>query len=415
MRKGIFLIFIFVIFIFACSSEKESENSDFGVKGLTPYFNKINEENNEVQIDIRADLTDQTFMQELFQNWTVEKISLENYDFSLAFLDKKAESINEKSNNNDFIYENKNNESDKISAIFYKPGYYKVTYSITDLIETQKKELILKIGEVDIPELYFMLNIPNEEKDLSNDYIGNFEILAGNIDVTADYIDVKLSDIKTNWFNSKIKIDTTKQFVINSGVSSTVKNKKNEILSTDFVAFSDFIQIKGKDSFAYLNNEEIDITDSPVEVSIKKQLFEEDVFYYTKNQFYFSNLNFFEENEGKQLFESSYGILELGKMPYKFGITAGNVISSSLFIGTSGIHFKKSNYTVCFSTEGIISDVVDSDGKRPYPTYPYGYLFGRLGKSGRVFPVGKYFLSDLRKLDNFYVYNMENKVLEKQD
>ena len=74
MRKGIFLIFIFVIFIFACSSEKESENSDFGVKGLTPYFNKINEENNEVQIDIRADLTDQTFMQELFQNWTVEKI-----------------------------------------------------------------------------------------------------------------------------------------------------------------------------------------------------------------------------------------------------------------------------------------------------------------------------------------------------
>ena len=415
MRKGIFLIFIFVIFIFACSSEKESENSDFGVKGLTPYFNKINEENNEVQIDIRADLTDQTFMQELFQNWTVEKISLENYDFSSAFLDKKAENINEKSNNNDFIYENKNNESDKISAIFYKPGYYKVTYSITDLIETQKKELILKIGEVDIPELYFMLNIPNEEKDLSNDYIGNFEILAGNIDVTADYIDVKLSDIKTNWFNSKIKIDTTKQFVINSGVSSTVKNKKNEILSTDFVAFSDFIQIKGKDSFAYLNNEEIDITDSPVEVSIKKQLFEEDVFYYTKNQFYFSNLNFFEENEGKQLFESSYGILELGKMPYKFGITAGNVISSSLFIGTSGIYFKKSNYTVCFSTEGIISDVVDSDGKRPYPTYPYGYLFGRLGKSGRVFPVGKYFFSDLRKLDNFYVYNMENKVLEKQD
>jgi hypothetical protein len=133
-----------------------------------------------------------------------------------------------------------------------------------------------------------------------------------------------------------------------------------------------------------------------------------------KNPLYFSILNF-EEKDGKSFFTSLYDTFDISRSPCKFHKTDKNVISSSLFVGTAGVYFKKSDYTVCFSTDGVVSEIVDVDKKRPYPTYPYGYLFGRLGENGCVFPIGKYFLSDSKKITDFYIYNMENNSLEKQE
>lgn len=418
MRKRIFLFFISIIFISACSSEEDKEKSGFGVKNITPYFSEIDTESNEVKFEFQANLNDNTYSQDFSQNWEIEKISLENYEFYSQNLDKDVRKLDNKSANTDFIHESKNDDLSKVSAIFYKPGYYKISYSITDYVDTQKKDLILKIGDVEIPELYFLLNVPTENKDVSDDYIGHFEILAKNIDMTADYIDIKLADLRKSWYNSKIKIDSMKQFVINCGISVDTRNKKGEILSKEFMGISDFIQIQGKDSYAFFNNEEINLTNYPIEVLIKKHFSgsnAENIFYSTKNPLYFSILNFFREVEGKYFFESSYNTFDLQHFPYKFEKNGKNIVSSSLFVGTAGIHFKKSNYTVCFSSDGIISEVVDSDKKRPYPTYPYGYLFGRLGTTGRVFPVGKYFLSELKKIDNFYVYDIAKNSLERQE
>lgn len=420
MKKRIFLFFIcMVLFISACSSEGDKENSNFGVKSITPYFSGIDTENNEVKFEFKADLNDKTYSQDFSQNWEIEKISLEDYEFYSQNLNKDFRKLENKLANNDFIYESKNDDFSKISSVFYKPGYYKISYSITDYIDTQKKDLILKIGEVDIPELYFLLNVPTSDKDVSDDYMGHFEISANNIDMTADYIDIRLADLRKSWYNSKIKIDPMKQFVINSGIGVDVKNRKGEILSKEFIGVSDFIQIQGKDSYAFFNNEEINLTNYPIEVLIKKHSSvnsTESFSYSTKNPLYFSILNFLGEAEGKKhFFESSYDTFDLKSFPYKFEKTGKNILSSSLFVGTAGIHFRKSNYTVCFSSDGIISKVVDLDIKRPYPTYPYGYLFGRLGKNGRVFPVGKYFLSELKKIDNFYIYDIAENSLERQE
>jgi hypothetical protein len=414
MKRKIFLGFIFIAFILSCAAEEEKNGDSFGVESITPYF--VDSNGDEMRFEFQANLIEDSYIQELSQSWEIEKISLENYPFHSMNSNKKNQ-ILENSINNDFVYETKNDEDGKISALFYKPGYYKVSYSITDYAVTQKKDLILKVGNVEFPELYLSLNIPPEEKDVSNDYIGSFEIFAGNIDVTADYIDIKLAEMKSSWYNSKIKINTTKQFEIKSGISFSIENKEDDTVIKKFVAFSDFIQIQGKDTYEYFNNKEIDITNYPIEVSIKKHLINDndDILYSTKNPFYFSILNFFDDVEGKSFFESLYGTFDLDKFPYKFEKANKNIISSNLFIGTSGIYFRKSKYTVCFSSDGIISEVVDSDKKRPFPTYPYGYLLGRLGQNGKVFPVGKYFLSDLKKMDNFYIYDIEKKSLEKQN
>lgn len=418
MEKRILLFFICIVFILACSSEEDKERSDFGVKNITPYFSGIDPESNEVKFEFQANLNDKIHSEVFFQNWEIEKISLENYEFYSQNLDKDLRKLENKLTDCDFIYESKNDDLSKNSAVFYKPGYYRISYSITDYVDTQKKDLILKIGDVDIPELYFLLNVPTNDEDVSDDYIGYFEISANNIDVTADYIDIKLADLRKSWYNSKIKIDSMKQFVINSGIHVDTKNEKGEIISKEFMYISDFIQLQGKDSSVFFNNEEINLTNYPIEVLMKKRSFAsnmENVFYSTKNSIYFSLLKFFEEAEGKCFFESSYDTFDLQRFPYKFEKNGKNIVSSSLFVGTAGIHFRKSNYTVCFSSDGIISEVVDSDKKRPYPAYPYGYLFGRLGKNGRVFPVGKYFLSELKKIDNFYVYDIAKNSLERQD
>lgn len=173
MKKRIFLFFIcMVLFISACSSEGDKENSNFGVKSITPYFSGIDTENNEVKFEFKADLNDKTYSQDFSQNWEIEKISLEDYEFYSQNLNKDFRKLENKLANNDFIYESKNDDFSKISSVFYKPGYYKISYSITDYIDTQKKDLILKIGEVDIPELYFLLNVPTSDKDVSDDYMG---------------------------------------------------------------------------------------------------------------------------------------------------------------------------------------------------------------------------------------------------
>ena len=418
MKRRTFLFFIFIMFMFACASEEEKTSNDFGVKNITPYFIGDNEDSSEMKFEFQANLTDETYALDFSQNWEIEKISLENYNFYSGKLNSKiVEKNDNKIINNDFIYENKNDDLSRISAIFYKNGYYKVKYFITDYENTQEKELILKIGEVDIPNLYLSLNIPDIERDVSNDYVGHFEISAGNIDTTPDYVDIELKDLKKSWFDSKIKIDSLKQFVINSGVSFDIKNKKDEVLSNNFVAFSDFIEIQKKGENFFFTNEEIDITNKQIEISIKNYVYEneeERLFYDMRNPLYFSILNFGEEN-GKSFFTSLYNTFDISKSPCKFQKTDKNVISSSLFVGTAGVYFKKSNYAVCFSADGVVSEIVDVDKKRPYPAYPYGYLFGRLGKNGCVFPIGKYFLSDSKKMTDFYIYDAVNNSLEKQE
>ena len=404
--------------MFACASEEEKTSNDFGVRDITPYFTGGNEDSCEMRFEFQANLTDKTYALDFSQNWEIEKISLENYNFYSGTLNNKTVEKNDnKIINNDFIYENKNDDLSRISAIFYKKGYYKVKYFITDYINTQEKELILKIGDVDIPDLYLSLNIPAIERDVSNDYVGHFEISAGNIDATPDYVDIELKELKKPWFNSKIKIDSLKQFAINSGVSFDIKNKKDEVLSNNFIAFSDFIEIQKKGEDFFFTNEEIDITNKQIEISIKNYVYEneeERLFYEMKNPLYFSILNF-EEKDGKSFFTSLYDTFDISRSPCKFQKMDKNVISSSLFVGTAGVYFKKSDYTVCFSTDGVVSEIVDVDKKRPYPTYPYGYLFGRLGENGCVFPIGKYFLSDSKKITDFYIYNTENNSLEKQE
>lgn len=418
MKRRTFLFFIFIMFMFmfACASEEEKTSNDFGVRDITPYFTGGNEDSCEMRFEFQANLTDKTYALDFSQNWEIEKISLENYNFYSGTLNNKTVEKNDnKIINNDFIYENKNDDLSRISAIFYKKGYYKVKYFITDYINTQEKELILKIGDVDIPDLYLSLNIPAIERDVSNDYVGHFEISAGNIDATPDYVDIELKELKKPWFNSKIKIDSLKQFAINSGVSFDIKNKKDEVLSNNFIVFSDFIEIQKKGEDFFFTNEEIDITNKQIEISIKNYVYEEERFFYEmKNPLYFSILNF-EEKDGKSFFRSLYDTFDISRSPCKFQKMDKNVISSSLFVGTAGVYFKKSDYTVCFSTDGVVSEIVDVDKKRPYPTYPYGYLFGRLGENGCVFPIGKYFLSDSKKMTDFYIYDAVNNSLEKQE
>ena len=415
MKRAIFLFFI--MFMFACASEEERTSNDFGVKNIIPYFSGGNEDSCEMRFEFQANLTDKTYALDFSQNWEIEKISLENYNFYSGTLNKCLEKNDNKIINNDFIFESKNDDLSRISAIFYKKGYYKIKYFITDYESTQEKELILKIGDVDIPELYLSLNIPNTEKDVSNDYVGHFEIFAGNIDATPDYVDIELKEMKESWFNSKIKIDSLKQFVINTGVSFDVKNKKDEVLSNNFVALSDFVEIQKKGETFFFTNEEIDITNKQIEVSIKNYIYENEenrFFYDIKNPLYFSILNF-GEKDGKSFFTSVYDTFDISKSPCKFQKKNENVILSSLFIGTAGVYLKKLDYAVCFSTDGIMSEIVDVDKKRPYPTYPYGYLFGRLGEKGRVFPIGKYFLSDSKRTKDFYIYDVTNSLLEKQE
>ena len=107
--------------MFACASEEEKTSNDFGVRDITPYFTGGNEDSCEMRFEFQANLTDKTYALDFSQNWEIEKISLENYNFYSGTLNNKTVEKNDnKIINNDFIYENKNDDLSRISAIFYK-------------------------------------------------------------------------------------------------------------------------------------------------------------------------------------------------------------------------------------------------------------------------------------------------------
>ena len=72
---------------------------------------------------------------------------------------------------------------------------------------------------------------------------------------------------------------------------------------------------------------------------------------------------------------------------------------AKIFIGSMGHRVIPNNYYVYFGPEGLDSPELDPKNNRDFPTLPYGFLIGKLGKNGKPFPIG-----------NRYSYSYSNKI-----
>ncbi|MCG8570814.1 MAG: hypothetical protein MJB14_11805, partial [Spirochaetes bacterium] len=64
------------------------------------------------------------------------------------------------------------------------------------------------------------------------------------------------------------------------------------------------------------------------------------------------------------------------------------VYLAKVFIGSFGHRVLPNDYAIFYSPEGTNTNEFDHTFQRDVPTLPYGYIIGKLGQRGDVFPIG---------------------------
>lgn len=400
------LSFLILIVFFSCSGSTESETAALNIEELVPVVvnNLPKETAEQVNVEVSARLDQAALGQEIIRRWELEKLNLDIRKKDLSVEEgAELEEIDRRS----FFVDESEKYPDKIVTTLYEPGYYKVKYTLTNFVEEKVEELIIKNREPVCPELYVSLNIPFNPKDSSDDYFGDFHLSAGNIDLTADFVKINFKDMMNGWYNTGIVVDPMKQFTVNSGIHVEKKIKETEKITKEFIAFSDLIQISNREKEVFFVTDQLDIRKNNLGFSVNFINSDGGKTQYSFDSCFYYSILTWGTKDGKPFFDTSFESLKNADFPFSLERRNNDVSLMSMFIGTAGIRLRHYGYAVCFSSEGIRSESIDPRGERPYPTLPYGYMLGKLGEKGTVFPIGKHFINEPWKIKNVYSYDGE--------
>jgi len=394
----VFSVILFVIFlVFACSESSTNKDETLKVVSLTPVKNQTLypiEKPDQINLVVTAK-TNIEPDNETIIDWKVEKLK-DDIDSSYVIEHKSNENLS-----TGFIIQ-KTDKKNEIILIIFEKGYYKVDFSISNFSNTDTITAYIKNGENLYKNLYLKLNTPEINKTTNTSKIKGY--LSYNLidsDNTSDIINtVRTYDLLNDWYDTKREVDITKDFQIITGLDYIEENIEDKTKSIKKVANLDsLITIENSNLF----NDIIDISDKEdinILINNNNKL---------SNNIYLTLYSWFsEENVRKFKVENNT------YTPESFPISLKqnkNAYISKYSIGYMQVYDNNIDSYASFTSTGLNSSIIDPKNKRIFPSLPYGYLLGKLGKDGSAFAIGSKFDYKSDNIKNIY-FNTEKALIK---
>lgn len=420
MKKNSFFLLIMIIII-GCSTEQTQDDAPIVIKDIyfSQVFDRAPQENDfQVEIELEGVVSEENLKQEISYEWIIEFLKfdiddvltgnlLQSEDGEKTFeaTDDLNETINEI---NTYFIEQSNNSLRSLLSV-YTPGYYKITLQASNTKEIKEHAVILKIGEPELPALQVKINVP-ELKDLkAEDYRGKVYLLINNSGTLKNkLLEIQTGDVKDGWLDTGIGINPFMSFNIKAG-THILNDEKIEVAT--FYNSSHPDTTGSGDGIKYyidnINNKKI-IDNNPIVIRNSEEkgifvLIKEGVKEWASGEIFVGFLSWGLDDDDNDVFEYYEDSLTNSKK--SISINLENKYLTKVFVGSLGHKAMANDYYIYFGPEGCNLEELDPKSKRDYPGLPYGYLLGRLGDEGTVFPVSNYY---------FYT-NRDTTVIYEQD
>ena len=232
----------------------------------------------------------------------------------------------------------------------------------------------------------------------TNNYTGKFYLKKFPKDQSnsSDFSELHAKEMRDDWYDTGIVVNPFEPFKIIAGthilndtsqnISSVINNK----------------ELYGYDSIGYqLNNEEMKyFSFSPLIIkgnNYKKILINKTgSTTWLKGNLYISFLMWKDDNTEYDKF--IYLKREINQNNTKINTNLNGSYLTKVFIGSFGHKMPFNNYYLYFGPEGANLDELDPKNTREYPGLPYGFLLGKLGEEGTVFPISNEFVYDTKRI-----------------
>ena len=403
------LLLIFVLF--CCSTSEEDEEAPIQLQGITmtsAVSRAPSESAYQQDVEFFLKVSEKNLKQDISYTWYVEEVEMdirlpENED------DLTADDYTAATKSGSYFIEKSGNPLD-VMISFYKEGFYKVTVVAGNLIETQQKSVIIKVGEPEFPTLQYKFNFP--QTDLTaDDFAGGFycSYTGAADDESNDVVTfVPARDIAAGWFDTKIHFNPFSSFSITTGTHVVEYNKSQHIVSLGNNSL-----LAGVDGLYYDTDKTKmnDILISPVLLkNIKSdwtfKIYRKGSAVWTDGTVRVSSLMWGTDEHDNPVFESVDNVLDSEHT--SLTIALHSKFLAKMFIGSMGYKVPNNEYRVYFSPDGIDSNEFDIKKEREYPGLPYGHLIGRLGRTGKTFPIGVGYSYSSIDTTPIYEYSKEN-------
>lgn len=400
------ICFLIILIFLSCEASMEEEFADFSIKAISPVISEkempISSEY-QVNIELSGILSDESDLNSISYKWQVEYINLDiDKRYSVDFKQKNVTDSTSDSvvlNNNEVYHTSKylnnyfldvDNESSLALLSVYKKGFYKISLIATNYVIEDKYSIILQVGDVEYPQLYFRTNIISNDLK-KDDYKGEFYYeIQGDMDAVGGIRSVDLSNIKDEWYNTGIRLNPMKSFNIVTGSHYIVKNDVSIISG-----YSTENYFSNSDEFIYSFG---DISEQRLSINpiVFTNIERSGVFTLERRgnidwvgELFISYLSWGLDKSGEEKFYSITDVISPEKS--KSSLYFDNRYLAKVFFGSMGHRALNGDYYVYYSTEGTGAGELDPYDVRPFANYPYGYLIGRLGKEGAEFGIGSSF------------------------
>ncbi len=431
--KNKILVFIFLLFLFillSCSTNEKEEEKPIVIEKieLLPSLNRTPKVSFfQTDIELVGRMALENLNQDIFYEWEIEEIKIDiqsnlnsdnsekkikkdnkaldatgdNKDLSSDKLDeeegiiKKVSNLEKENKEISYYLYTSNNPLNCMLSIF-KPGYYKISLRAMNTKEIKEKSVILKAGDPLLPELFLKLNIPipNKNNDNSTDKNNNIKgkiyiQLQDQLQKNEKIIKIEGKDFIDGWYNTKIRINPFYSFKITAG-THIVEGDDNVLYLASLGKLSLPV---GYDNiyFDFIDKKMNNITTSPIVLkNFQKNnlltIYKKGTKKWKEGDIYLTYLIWGLNNEKKEEFLFYENVLnETNKTISTY---LDNKFLVKVYIGSIGVKAKNNNFFLFFSPEGLEVDDIDTKKEREIPGLPFGYLIGKLGEEGRVFPVG---------------------------
>ena len=411
-RLSVFLTaFLMVFVLLCCSTAEEDEEAPIQLQGITmtPAVSRTPSESAYQQdVEFFLKVSEKNLKQDISYTWYVEEVEM---DIRLpeADDDLTADDYTSATKSGSYFIEKSGNPLD-VMISFYKEGFYKVTIVAGNLIETQQRSVIIKVGNPEFPTLQYKFNFPNTDLS-SDDFAGGFYCLYTGAadDASNDVITfVSAKNVAGGWFDTGIHFNPFSSFSITAGTHVVEYNKSKHIVSLGKNSL-----LAGIDGLYYDTDKTKmnDILISPVLLkNIKSdwtfKIYRKGSAVWTDGAVRVSSLMWGTDAHDNPVFESADSILNSEQT--SLSIALHSKFLAKMFIGSMGYKVPNNDYRVYFSPDGIDSNEFDIKKERECPGLPYGHLIGRLGKAGKTFPIGVGYSYNSSDTTPIYEYSKES-------
>jgi hypothetical protein len=397
---------IFYLLINCSTPHTDEEEKDTEVVDdimINEVSNKVPVENSEqIDLELLAILSDENSKSKVDYTWYVEylKLDIENSSSTSTNIDYSEDNdllISKYLEGYYFLESSKKNPSNALLSI-YKDGFYKVTLKTSNNNNKEEYSVVIKVGEPVLPNLFVKVNIPKMNKLSKNSYVGEFYLKKIPEDQlnNSSFYELNAQEMMDDWYDTGIIINPFEPFKIIAGTHILNNSSQNISSVINNKDLSDY------DSIVYsFNSDEIkNISLCPLIVkgnNYNKILINKTgSASWLMGNLYISFLMWKDDNTEYDKF--IYLKREINQHNTKISVNLNGTYLTKVFIGSFGHKIPFNNYYIYFGPEGSNLDELDPRNKREYPGLPYGFLLGKLGEDGTVFPISNQFNYETKQI-----------------